>query len=54
VAVATEVAALIADDLGWTDDEATADAEAFIAQVRREREAAALSVPTAPPASAAS
>ncbi len=54
VAVADEVARLVADDLGWSDDEAAASAEAFREMVRREREAAALPVPAVPPSSAAS
>jgi glycerol-3-phosphate dehydrogenase len=47
VTVADEVARLVADDLGWSPDDAAASAEAFRALVRREREAAALSVPSA-------
>jgi glycerol-3-phosphate dehydrogenase len=54
VSVASEVARLMASDLGWTDADAAASAEDFVAMVRREREAAALPVPSKPPASAAS
>jgi glycerol-3-phosphate dehydrogenase len=48
VSIAGEVAALIAADLGWTADEAAADAAAFVAAVGRERDAAALPALTGP------
>src|SRR5690606_12347775 len=54
VAVADEVARLVADALGRVDDEAAPGAEAFREMGRRAREAAALPVPAVPPTSAAS
>lgn len=54
VSVASDVAGLIADDLGWSPADAAASADAFVDAVRREREAAALPLPSAPSASAAS